>query len=152
MLINEVSKKLNITKRAVKFYEENGLLNPKKLDNNYRDYSDEDILILQKISLYRKLGISIQDIKALLKNDDKELLIKIYKDKLSEMDLKSKEIELLKAYLDNDNISEAEEMLDYENVIETIGSLLPGMWEEYLMSHFKPFLMISVKTNEQRGR
>lgn len=150
MLINEVSKKLNITKRAIKFYEENGLLHPKKLNNNYRDYSGEDILILQKISLYRKLGISVQDIKSLLRNNDRELLEKIYREKLSEINLKSKEMELFKLYLDKGDVTEAEEMLDYENVAEAIGSLLPGVWGNYLISHFKPFLNINIKTNEQK--
>ena len=62
MTINEISKKLNITKRAIKFYEEKGLLKITKDNNGYRNYSERDVEILQMISLYRKLGISIADI------------------------------------------------------------------------------------------
>ena len=68
MTINEIAKKLNITKRAIKYYEEQGLLKVKKDSNGYRNYSEQDVETLRIISIYRKVGISISDIKKLLKN------------------------------------------------------------------------------------
>lgn len=151
MLINEVAKITSTTKRAIKFYEENNLLKPKKLANGYRDYNEEDIYILQKISFYRKLGISIQDIKKLLKEENKDLLYKIYNDKQKEINFKQAELEAFELYLKTGNINVVEETIDYDNVATAIGSLLPGVWGEYLTSHFKPFLDIKITTNDQKN-
>ena len=66
MLLKDVADQLHITKRAIKLYEEKGLIKVKKDENGYRNYSTEDIDTLHKISIYRKLGISLKDIKRLL--------------------------------------------------------------------------------------
>ena len=44
MKINEVAKLTGVSVRTLQYYDEIGLLIPKKLDNGYRDYSDEKIL------------------------------------------------------------------------------------------------------------
>lgn len=68
MKINEVESLVNITKKNIRFYEEQGLLNPKRnSENGYRDYSEEDVKILQQIKLLRKLGVSIEEIRQMLK-------------------------------------------------------------------------------------
>lgn len=68
MKINEVEALVNITKKNIRFYEEQGLLNPKRnSENGYRDYSEEDVKILQQIKLLRKLGVSIEEIRQMLK-------------------------------------------------------------------------------------
>ena len=67
MLLNEIIKEVGMTKRAVKYYEEKGLLTVNKDNNGYRNYSNQDVDTLKKISVYRKLGIGIKDIQKLLK-------------------------------------------------------------------------------------
>ena len=62
MQINEVIQKVDLTKRAIKYYEEQGLISVNKDKNGYRNYSEEDVKTLKEISVYRKLGISIKDI------------------------------------------------------------------------------------------
>ena len=85
MQINEVIQKVDLTKRAIKYYEEQGLISVNKDKNGYRNYSEEDVKTLKEISVYRKLGISIKDIKVLLNTKDKQLLENIYKEKLSKI-------------------------------------------------------------------
>ncbi|MGN1148661.1 MAG: MerR family transcriptional regulator [Lachnospiraceae bacterium] len=66
MKINEVEQAIGITKKNIRFYEQQGLLKPSRnLNNGYRDYSPEDITALRQIKLLRKLGIPIEDIKKL---------------------------------------------------------------------------------------
>ena len=58
MKINEAEQEVGITRKNIRFYEQQGLLNPSRnLSNGYREYSSEDILILRRIKLLRKLGI-----------------------------------------------------------------------------------------------
>lgn len=48
MKINEIEELLQISRANVRFYEKEGLLHPKRGDNGYRDYSEEDIACLKK--------------------------------------------------------------------------------------------------------
>ncbi len=151
MLLNEIAKEVGMTKRAIKYYEEKGLLSIKKDDNGYRNYTQEDVETLKKISIYRKLGISIDDIKKLLETDDKKLLLSIYNQKLQEKQLQESELEALKEFIDDGDPDKANELLDYETIENAIESMLPKEeWSNYLMSHFKPFLNIRIKTPEQK--
>ncbi len=65
MKVNELEKSLNISRANIRFYEKDGLLKPCRKENNYRDYSEEEVALLKKIVIYRKLGISIGDIKSI---------------------------------------------------------------------------------------
>lgn len=65
MTIKEVEKKLNIPRASVRFYEKEGLISPARMENDYRDYSREDVDTLRKIIIFRKLGLSIEQIKSL---------------------------------------------------------------------------------------
>jgi DNA-binding transcriptional MerR regulator len=63
MKINEVETRVGITKKNIRFYEEKGLVSPKRNDSNgYREYSEEDVEILQKIKLLRQLSVPIEEI------------------------------------------------------------------------------------------
>ena len=67
MKINEVEALVNITKKNIRFYEEQGLIAPRRnLENGYRDYCEEDVQRLQQIKLLRKLGVSIEEIRQML--------------------------------------------------------------------------------------
>ncbi len=67
MKINEVEASVGIRKKNIRFYEEEGLLSPKRnTENGYRDYSKEDIARLQQIKLLRKLDVPLAEIKAML--------------------------------------------------------------------------------------
>lgn len=65
MKINEVEQAIGITKKNIRFYEQEGLLTPSRSTNGYRDYSPEDVQALQQIKLLRRLDIPIEEIKRL---------------------------------------------------------------------------------------
>lgn len=67
MKINEVEALAGITKKNIRFYEEQGLLSPKRnAENGYRDYGDEEVMTLRRIKLLRKIGIPIEEIRQML--------------------------------------------------------------------------------------
>ncbi len=76
MKINEIENLLGLTRANIRFYEKEGLLTPERKENGYREYSEEDIAILKKIIIFRKLGISLPEIKEIL-NGDLDLTIAI---------------------------------------------------------------------------
>ena len=67
MKINEVEAIVGISKKNIRFYEEERLLSPKRnSDNGYRDYGENEISILKNIKFLRKLGIPIEEIRTML--------------------------------------------------------------------------------------
>ena len=65
MKINQVEQIIGITKKNIRFYEQEGLLKPSRVANGYRDYSTEDLETLRHIKLLRKLDVPIEEIKRL---------------------------------------------------------------------------------------
>ena len=64
MKINRVELLVGITKKNIRFYEEQGLLSPgRNRENGYRDYNEEDVRKLEQIKLFRKLGLPLEEIR-----------------------------------------------------------------------------------------
>jgi len=63
MTIKEMESRTEMTRANIRFYEAEGLLSPKRNENGYRDYSEEDFETLMKIKLLRSLRISLEEIK-----------------------------------------------------------------------------------------
>lgn len=66
--IGEIAKIYKISTDTLRFYEKQGLLVPKRLDNSYRYYSIFDIWKLNVIKTMKSLGIRLKDIKLFLEN------------------------------------------------------------------------------------
>lgn len=66
MTIKEVEQCLEVPRATVRFYEREGLINPQRGENGYREYSEEDVMRLREIIIFRKLGMSITDIEDVL--------------------------------------------------------------------------------------
>ena len=66
MTIKEVEQRLEVPRATVRFYEKEGLLSPTRSENGYREYSEEDVVLLKKIIIFRKLGFAVSDIEDVL--------------------------------------------------------------------------------------
>lgn len=67
MKIKEVEQRVGITKANIRYYEDEGLITPlRNRENNYREYSEEDVKRLEQIKVLRMLGVSLGDIKLLI--------------------------------------------------------------------------------------
>ena len=54
MKINEVEAAVGVTKKNIRFYEEEGLISPRREPGNgYRSYSEADVERLRRIKLLR---------------------------------------------------------------------------------------------------
>lgn len=65
MTIKEIEALTGMERANIRYYEREGLINPIRLDNGYRDYTEADLKILLRIKLLRSLHISIDEIKKL---------------------------------------------------------------------------------------
>ena len=149
MTINDISKELGLTKRAIKFYEEKGLLSVPKDENGYRNYSQDHIRMLKTISIYRKLGIGIADIQKIISHKDTSILMQVLKEKETELQDKQAELLELRSFISTQNVDQAYERFEYETVAQAMKDAVPGFYGRYFLNHFQPYLQIRIQTEEQ---
>ena len=66
--INEVEALVGVTKKNIRFYEEQELLSPRRnSENGYREYGEAEAETLRRIKLMRKLGVPISEIQQMLR-------------------------------------------------------------------------------------
>jgi len=151
MHIKDAAEAVGCTRRAIKYYEEKGLLPAvPRLENGYRNYTADDLKILHEIQLYRKLGIAIEDIRKLLQHQDRTLLSSILEAKCHEQRVRQQEIDTLEAFIAGHSAESLHEAVDYSSIAEAIRAQLPGFFGGYLCTHFAPYLNTTISTPQQR--
>ncbi len=126
MKIKEVETLLDIPKATIRFYEKEGLLIPSRNHNSYRDYSDEDIEVLKKIIVLRKIGMSVEDIRH------------IFEGTLSLQDAIDKNIQNL-----NNQIKEIQGAIQICSLMQNKNESIESFDEDYYMN--------AIKNEESKG-
>ena len=127
MKINQVAELVDITKKNIRFYEDQGLVNPDRdPENGYRDYSMEDVKQLSQVKLLRQLGVSCEDIRKLRANELS--LDRCVRNRINELNNAGENIEHMKAICemlaeDNEDLSslDASKYLDKMKDLEKGG-------------------------------
>lgn len=65
MNIKEMEQRTGLSRANIRYYEDEGLLCPPRRENGYRDYGPEELDALLRIRLLRRLGLSLEEIRAL---------------------------------------------------------------------------------------
>lgn len=140
---SEVEKISGLTRKAILYYEDKGLIRPHKGENNYRTYSQEDLDKLLQISIYRKLGLNISEIKNIIASKGKELG-SILRDRQYRLELEETKKNLLEKLIksqDFEEISKELENLEKEETIyERLARIFPGYFGHIFFMSYKPFL------------
>ena len=96
MKINQVADLVDITKKNIRFYEDQGLVDPERDPaNGYREYTLKDAEELRKIKLLRQLGVSIENIRKLQKGEID--LDGCMQNRLKELDTEGETLEHMKS-------------------------------------------------------
>lgn len=151
MLISEVAKQCKLTKKAVEYYTEQELVYPNTLENGYRDYSKLDVEKLKQIALYRRLGLSIYEIKTILRNKN-ELKSILYK-KTLEVEQEKAQKDILKRICDGESLEELEQEINNINsksiIIKKLMELFPSYYGKFISLNFARYLTGKIETKEQ---
>ncbi|GAA1490700.1 MerR family transcriptional regulator [Brachybacterium sacelli] len=62
MRIGELARRTGVSQRALRYYEEHGLLSPDRRPSGYRVYSQEDVASVQRIRTLLAAGLSTAQI------------------------------------------------------------------------------------------
>ena len=66
MTTHEVEEMLDITKKTLIYYENEGLVKPLRDNNNYRCYNQNDVSKIKFILLLREMDVTIEEIKQII--------------------------------------------------------------------------------------
>lgn len=167
MKINEVMKETGLTKKAIYYYENEGLIKPQKdPENNYRNYSGEEVRKLIVINILRRLDVPIKAIGDIVRNSVpmkdvlKEQLIStnqkinlLYQNKIIMNDLIVKDIDekdfsfkTLKAF--NHELEELSKSSG-QHVGKELERIFPGTLGKTFSIFYSHFLNVPLDTDEK---
>lgn len=143
MLRSEIQKETGLTRKAIEYYEDKGLISPQKSENGYRDYSIKDLEILKKVSIFRKLGMSISDIYQCISSGG-DTLSSVLREKQHQLELDEKRkviLEMIVKGESNELINEKVSSLEVEETIyEKLEIAFLGYFGQMLFAAYQPFL------------
>lgn len=143
MLRSEIQKETGLTRKAIEYYEDKGLIHPQKSDNGYRDYSTKDLEILKKVSTFRKLGMSISEISQCISSGG-DSLSSILREKQHQLNLDEKREVILEMIIKGESdelINEKVSLLEMrETIYEKLEIAFPGYFGQMLFAAYQPFL------------
>ena len=151
---SEVEKITGLRRKAILYYEEKDLISPALEENNYRNYSEEDLDRLIKISIYRRLGLSISEIKNILDSNNKKIG-KILRDRDYKIELEKSKKNLLERIIRNEDLKEITDELNTlekeESIYEKLTRIFPGYFGQAFFMTYKPFLKEKLKEDEEEA-
>jgi len=92
----ELAKAAEVSVRTVQYYDQRGILTPSEVtEGGRRIYHDSDLERLQVICFLRDLDFSINQIKKLLQEENREQVLELLlTDQIESLEKSSKEIEV----------------------------------------------------------
>jgi len=73
MQIKAFSEKYNVPADTIRYYEKEGLLHPKRLENGYRYYDEDCAFELKMLIVLKQLGFTLSEINELNTMEKKEI-------------------------------------------------------------------------------
>ena len=87
MKIKEVMTHTGLTKKAIHYYIQQGLISPDKYDNGYYEFSNDDLDALLSIISLKSLGFSLSDIDGILHHPELSAYYLIRQEKMIKYDI-----------------------------------------------------------------
>lgn len=117
--IGELAKLANVTERTLRYYDKIGLLKPSTvLSNGYRQYTDLDLLKLQKILSLKHFGFSIEEIFPIVL--DNQNLKESFKMQIDLIDSRIKHMNAIKESIESIVSSIDDDKIDWNKIISLI--------------------------------
>ena len=153
MMIHDVMRETGLTRKAIEYYIAQGLIAPQTQENGYRAFSTEDAARIRTIAVYRRLGVSVAEIREILDGDSFKALGDILIRRRIDAQRQSRKDALLKQLVAG---AKTEEILPELNALEAGAAIadrlmdaFPGYLGQYISLHFTHFLMTPVEQPQQ---
>ena len=120
MTSGEIAKKAGVSQKAVRLYDEKGLLKPADYsEGNYRLYDEASLKILEKIVALKQIGFSLEEIRDSLVTGKAENVKEALKIQLRQMEEKRYQIEKVILSI-NRTLERKNDELDWDDVADIV--------------------------------
>ena len=152
MRIHQACQASGLTRKAILYYERQGLIQPSLRETGYRDFSRDDVESLKRIALLRRLGLSLEQVRTALDSPDG------IKDAARRLRLQWAEyqerMELLDTLAEDGDFDRATRQMDAleskRSILSRLLTCFPGYYGQYLSLHFGAFLGEPITTQAQQ--
>lgn len=94
MRIGELASTVGITTKALRYYEERGLLDAPRRTNGYRDYDESHLRVVREIQTLQEIGFALEDTRPFVEclragNEDGDACpdsVAVYRRKIAEVE------------------------------------------------------------------
>lgn len=123
MTSGEIAKKAGISQKAVRLYDQKGLLKPTEYsEGNYRLYDKEALLILEKIIALKQIGFSLEEIRDRLNSEEEQDIESILREQVRMMEEKKYQLEKSISAIDR-TLNRSEGTLNWDDVAKIIQTI-----------------------------
>lgn len=134
MKINQISQKYGISRKAILYYEQQGLIQATRLENNYRDFNQQELDKLLEINKLRLLGVPVKVIALYLVENNGSILQDYVCGQKKMFNRDQLNIEMLEGYINSNQFP------TNINIINYFKTNIPYPLGSFLASHFEYFL------------
>ncbi|MBK3497025.1 MerR family DNA-binding transcriptional regulator [Viridibacillus sp. YIM B01967] len=118
--ITDIAKEFDVSSRTIRYYEELGLLEPRRTDSNKRMYSNSDYAKLKLIFRGKRYGFSLDEIKEMVLLFDKdrtgikqlERTVAFGEQKMAEIDEKIRELQEIRSEIETLHFDFTEKLIN----------------------------------------
>ncbi len=151
MTIQTLCTRCGVTKKAVTYAVEQGLLTPGVQENGYRVFTEEDAVCMEKIATLRALGLSTGEIRMALNSRDWTALCRA---QTAELAMRQEKQRILLSLSQTGDWQTArrdtEAVLRRVPITERLKLAFPGPFGAFLAAHFAPYLTQPIHSAKQQ--
>ena len=70
MKVKEASKRIGISRRTLQYYDDIHLVKANRIENNHRDYDDEQLEDIWRVMVLKEMGFELEEIRSLIHSDN----------------------------------------------------------------------------------
>ena len=152
MTMHELSARLGLTKKAVRYYIGEGLIAPRRLENGYADFSEADCETLERVALLRRLDLPISEIRVILAGGSAEAALKRLNNQIAR---EQTALRLLSGFSQTRDYAALKKALTVEEqkrtIAERLESAFPGGFGHVAALMFAPYLTQPIETHDQQA-
>lgn len=123
--IGELASLTNSTPKAIRLYEQKGIISPvRNEENGYRYYDEQAVMIMQRVQMLRYLGFSLSTISETLKKYETMNINEIFLEQKRLLEKKAREIEGMIYCMERAANECAQDDFDIKNIFNSLNNII----------------------------
>lgn len=139
----QFAKNVGVSERTIRYYDKMGLLKPSFiLENGYRNYVEDDILKIQKIITLKYLGFSLNEIKTMIMEENRDNFMSLLDMQVNLLNQKIQHMTSLKEALSAARKTLYQDRLDWQIIADIVRT---NAQDEKIIEYYRNAKNLSIR-------